>query len=223
MPAIGLESNERALTYMRDRVRNPQQQNPLRSGGIYRHDLFAPDGRRLAEPSRTCLSKAFYLDSQPIECLKDGRVLFAALDVRLPAPPSEVPRQLSLFRISRAQPVTITQVLTPRVQEEVAVLLDLMRLSPDGARICVPTGDAVKVVDLASGKVTATYPTDKHLAGQVIPVWRTNDEVCFVVTAGAALGSPGRPEVVLCSPSATRCLSKDWPDGVVQDLLQRGR
>jgi len=55
----------------------------------------------------------------------------------------------------------------------------------------------------------------------MIPVWRSNEELCFTAPAGSKPASPGGAEVVLWSPAASRCLSKDWPDSVTKGFLQR--
>jgi len=38
-----------------------------------------------------------------------------------------------------------------------------------------------------------------------------------------ALGTPNGTEVVLWSPAGSRCLSKDWPESVTKDFLDRDK
>jgi len=55
----------------------------------------------------------------------------------------------------------------------------------------------------------------------MVPSWRTSDELCYAV--GKPNGKEGnRPaEVYLWRPGAeARCISKEWPDVVVEALKQ---
>jgi hypothetical protein len=76
------------------------------------------------------------------------------------------------------------------------------------------------VVELESGHTSVLQP--REFAGdgygptaKCAPAWRSADELCFVEPAGTDLGSPDRPEIVLWSNTRQRCISKDWPDQVL--------
>jgi hypothetical protein len=81
---------------------------------------------------------------------------------------------------------------------------------------------------LSSATVRALGAADRAFLAEegrfsAIPVWRTNDELCFVVPAESKLGTPNGTEVVLWSPAGSRCLSKDWPESVTKDFLDRDK
>jgi len=219
MPSVGLASTERSLTYTRNRVRDRERQPALRGGGLLRRPVVG-EGGALDGTSATRLADVLFFDSLPVRCLRDGRVLFAALDARLPAVPGDRPKRLSLFALDPADGAAVKRVLAPEVEERIGDRLDLLQLSPDETRLAVPDGYAVKVVDLATGRVTQTCGEEQSGRCPTIPVWRTGEELCFVVPRGSPHGSPDRQEVVLWSRTGSRCLSRDWPDAVARGFLE---
>jgi len=243
MPGVGFGSTEQAFLYTRNRVREPERQYPLRAGDIIKREAVNEDGSLVQSPKGSNLAKVIFFDSLPVRCLRDGRVLFVTREVHLPAPLADMPGNLALFSVDPANPKAIRHAILPEVRKEVGHGLDLFQLSPDETRISAPDGrpavifhaaahpdetrisapdgkGAVVVLDLAKGQVTRT--PDETVQGRtaMIPVWRSNEELCFVVPAGSKLGSPSREEVVLWSSAGLRCLSKDWPESVAKGFLQ---
>jgi hypothetical protein len=222
MPMIGIGSAEQAVVYLRGRMRDPEQQPSVRVGSLSKREVAGADGAPVEGTSEAALAKVPFFDSLPVRCLRSGRVLFASRDVHLPAAPADVPRDFTLFSWDPADPKVFRKVLAPETEKLVGGLLHLFQLSPDETRVAVPVREGlVAVVDLASGKVTKV--SDAPMAGRpvMIPVWRSNEELCFTAPAGSKLASPGAAEVVLWSPAGSRCLSKDWPDSVAKGFLQR--
>ena len=222
IPRVSFGSTERAFLYTRNRMREPGQQQPLRAGSITRSEVVGEDGALVEGKNPTCLAKVLFFDSLPVRCLRNGRVLFASRETRLPAPPADMPQDFALFSLDLANPKALQAVFTPEVRGEVGGTWDLFQLSPDETRISIPDPKGlVAILDLATGKVTRV--SDEAMKGRLatIPVWRSKEELCFVVPAGSKLGAPGGDEVVLWSPAGSRCLSKDWPDSVAKGFLQR--
>jgi len=222
MPGVGFGSQERAFLYLRGRMRDPEQQPLVRAGSITKREVVGEDGTLEADKPASGFAKVPFFDSLPVRCLRSGRVLFASRDVHLPAAPADIPGDFTLFSWDPADLKVFRKVLAPETEKLVGGLLHLFQLSPDETRLAVPVGEGlVAVVDLASGKVTKV--SDATMAGRpvMIPVWRSNEELCFVAPAGSKLASPGGAEVVLWSPAGSRCLSKDWPDSVTKGFLQR--
>jgi len=210
-----LTSSERALVYARDHMPETYRQTAARLGRIVRAALLKADGTVLESPENTTLAWVPFFDSMPARCLRDGRVLFAAAGVQLPA--TEMPKGLSLFTVGLESPRKVEQVLTPEARNQVGERLHLMQLSPDETQVSIP-GDALTVLNLATGQVTRVCQ-DPGAILTTIPVWRSNRELCFAVSHGSKLGSPDSDEIVLWSPADSRCLSKDWPRSVAGGLL----
>ena len=97
-------------------------------------------------------------------------------------------------------------------------------VSPDGQRVAVASEKGkVAVFTLASGYVWYIQPEEEQ--GQdaglrTVPTWRSNDELCFAVPKGSKDGSPDRAEIVLRSEKGVRCISKNWPESLVEDFLK---
>ena len=219
MPTVTFSTREGQLTYTRQRFRDPEQQPRLRQGQILRCTVIGEDGTLLKKPDKLRLALVSFFDSLPVRCLKNGRVLFAARDIHLPAA-DNIPAGLSLFSLDPADPKTLAAMFTPEARKEVVGRLELLQLSPDETRLCVPDKEGrILLVDLATGKVTAVHAEGTKDPMTTIPAWRSKDELCFVVPQGSKLGAPNRSELVLWSPAGCRRLSQDWPQAVVEGLL----
>jgi hypothetical protein len=220
MPRISFGTSEPPLTYRRSHFRDPEQQPPLRGGQVVRRQVLDEQGA-LAEPEKTGLADVLFFDSLPVRCPPDGSVLFAAREVRLPAPAGESPEGFGLFSLSAAAPKALRQVLKPDALKEAGAALHLLQLSPDGTRICVPGEEGrIFIVDLATGQVTKVDVAGVQGRLPTIPVWRSKDELCFVVPKGSPAGSANRNELVLWSSAGSRCLSKNWPEAAAKGLLE---
>ena len=219
MPAVTFSTNERQLTYTRQRLRDPEQQPLLRQGVIMRCTVIGEDASLLEKPDLLGLALVSFFDSLPVRCLKNGRVLFAARDIHLPAA-DNIPAELSLFSLDPADPKTLAALFTPEAWKEGVGRLELLQLSPDETRLCAPDKQGrILLVDLATGKAAAVDAQGANDRMTTIPVWRSKDELCFVVPQGSKLGSPNRNELVLWSSAGSRCLSKNWPEAVTKGLL----
>jgi hypothetical protein len=147
-----------------------------------------------------------------IRCLRDGRIVFSAIEATFPVATQDMPQGASLFSIDPDRQATVTR-LVPRAADENlpnGLGLGFFEVSPDEKRISVASAREVAVLTLATGEVQTVFESDAHLEG--LPAWRTADELAIVVPPGSEWGSAARPEIVLWSgPDRTRCLSRDWP------------
>ena len=73
-----------------------------------------------------------------VRCLRDGRVLFAAAEVSLPAGITGAPRRLTLFTLDPAGTPTVRRVFPPAVDARIPDRVDLFELSPDETRAAIP-------------------------------------------------------------------------------------
>jgi len=158
-----------------------------------------------------------------VRCLQDGRVVFASLEVELPTTENDLPDKANLFAFDPRQ-ATLTRLLTRQAQSAVPDLVDFFSVSPDGTRVCIPGEKGeVAVVELATGKVDTIVgkPAEggKEQKLLTVPVWRATGELCLMVPPGHPFGSPSRTEIILWKAAdKARCLSRDWPDEVVQSV-----
>ncbi len=193
-------------------------------GKVERREVCAADGTMLkAIPPAVMLAGGFFGDNSRVRCLQDGRIIFASPDVELPTTENDLANQANLFVFDPRQ-ATLTRLLPRQAQSVVPDLVDFFSVSPDGTRVCIPGEKGeVAVVELATGKVDTIVakPAEggKEQKLHTVPVWRAGGELCLIVPPAHPLGSPNRAEIILWQAADTaRCLSKDWPDEVVQSV-----
>jgi hypothetical protein len=222
MPAILFGTEERAVTYNRFRMRDRGQQFGLRAGNIINCRIVNQDGNLAAEANTQDLASVLFFDSLPVRCLRNGAILFACKEAHLPAAGGEAAGRFGLYSLDPADPRTVKPVTMPKALEEEGTRLELLQLSPDETKAAIPTNSGkVFILNLASGEATEVPAQIEKGRLSTIPVWRTNDELCFVVPEGSTLGTPNGTEVVLWSPAGSRCLSKDWPEPATNGFLSR--
>jgi len=160
-----------------------------------------------------------------VACLRDGRILFATLEIQLPCTSKDMPQRMSLFAVDPDRQPTVQRVLPRQTQSEVADMMHRFQLSPDQRRVCVPGGNGeVTVLELATGRVWSVLGDDEVEKLRTLPTWRSCDELCLTVWVEKE-GGNGRDEIVLAKVDwesgevQRRVLSKDWPQEVVLGFL----
>jgi hypothetical protein len=237
----------RSLVYGRASVPKPngKDKDMLRLGAIARRQVCGEDGSPLRAKPRTepsadpsapesnkdedgfppaeDLAGLIFFEKMQVLCLRDGRILFTAGEVTLPATTNDLPERLSLFTIAPGQSPTVQRLLPRAVETRWQGRIDPteLALSPNQKRLaaCGEHGN-VAVLALDTGKETTVLEGAwKKNDRRIMPAWRSDNELCVVVPAGSKLGSPKRPEAVLWTEKETKILSRDWPQEVVEGLL----
>jgi len=198
----------------------PEFLENVQLGAITSREICAENGTILAKlPGTKDIAAVVFDVFGRIQCLDDGRIVFASAGLSLPAAPLDMPQRQSLFMADPGRRATLARALPRSISD--AFELSQFRVSPDGRRISLADGKGrVGVMDLATGNVAVIVSEQWHDL-RVIPTWRSANEVCLVVPPGSPLGSKERAEIVLwSSPGKYRCISKTWPDDVIKGLLK---
>ena len=197
----------------------------MQLGPIARRQVLGADGRLLKEFGAVHESAGIIFDPlMRIRCLRDGRILFSSAELHFPVTPADMPQQASLFQLDPRGPATIARVLPRRAERAVPDHLHLFRISPDETKVSIPGKKGqVAVVTLATGAVqTIVAKPWEDVA--LVPVWRSSEELCLMVPPGSPYGSAKRPEIVLWSSAKKyRCISKQWPDSLLEALRKPGQ
>jgi hypothetical protein len=214
--------DSRAVIYATTRV--PAKNDDLRLGVLARRTVVDSDGRLLDKlPDAEELTGLVFQDETRAVCLPDGRILFASLDIRLPATKLDMPDRSSLFCLEPGRTAVVARLLPAQLEASLPDAAAVFEVSPDGRRVCIPgSHGAVAVVTLATGQVTTVVPTKEKGSLDAVPVWRNADELCCARPATEP-GAP--PQLVLfrvddASATETRVLSADWPREVAAELLK---
>lgn len=209
----------RALVYAHANLPPAEDGKALRLGAVSRRTVVDEGGLMETPGEIQDLAGLLFDEQLRVRCLDDGRILFCASEVTLPATEKEMPQTLSLFTIDPEHPTALTRAI-PRAQEAgLGNGLLYFELSPDSAHVSIPAENGTTVILrlVDSDLWTVEAPeTDGKL--RTIPVWRTSDELCLVVGGGTGV-EEGRHEVALASPSGVRVLSKSWPRSAIRGFL----
>ncbi len=206
----------RSLVYATTRGRPTDGGDAIQLGTLSCRRVRAESGRLLQEfEAPDDLVGGLFWPQSKVRCLRDGRVLFSAMEVMLPATAKDMPQRATLFCIDPARQPTATRVI-PREAE--AALPDgiqngYFELSPDEKRVAVCGADHgnVSVLTLATGDVQ-TVVSQTNIELKSLPTWRTSEELSVFVPPQSAWGSADRYELVLwAGPEKARCLSCGWP------------
>jgi hypothetical protein len=163
--------------------------------------------------------------STRVACLPDGRILFAAAPIRLPALSSDEPSHLTLFAIRPGPTPTLELIVHPAEISRLPSRVDRFALSPDKKRASVVDEQGhVSIVSLETGELQALQEanvysnSDKYT--QLIPTWRTTNEVTCLVPIGDPSGSTARVEVVLAKLNGQKtAISLSWSNAPMKGLL----
>ncbi len=151
-----------------------------------------------------------------VQCLPDGRVLFASLAMQLPASSDAKPAaHFYLVRDAASAPTVI-----PTPAEALPQDLGAFAPSPDGRRIALVSSgdDKVSVVDVASGAVETVAPP-RIGKSRTLPAWRGTNALYFAAYPAA---EATRPEWLRWSPGAApQVISRAWGAGAVTNLVEK--
>ncbi len=208
-------SDNRSLVYATTRVKPSDAGDSLQLGTIALRQVRDESGALLKEfaaPDER-IGVVFW-PQMTIRCLRDGRILFSAMEVNLPATKQDMPQRATLFSFDPDKQPTVSRVI-PRGSE--ASLPDglsagIFEVSPDEKRIAVQgTKATVSVIILATGEVQEVLK-EPDAEVKSAPAWRNSEELTIVVPPKSKWGSPNRDEIVLwCCHDKAKCLSCDWP------------
>jgi hypothetical protein len=160
-----------------------------------------------------------------VACLPDGRILFAAAPVHLPAITADTLSHPTLFALPAGATQSVESVVLPSDIEHLPNRVDRFVLSPDKKKVAIP-GDAgqVSVLFLDTKKLVpleeANVYTNSQSSDQLIPSWRNANEIAFAVPAGDSSGSANRAEVVLMNLGGSKiAISRSWTTNMAKDFL----
>ena len=196
-------------------------------GTITTHQVCGTNDQLLAEfpPAKDLAGVLLSGNVTHVACLPDGRILFAAAPVHLPAITADMPGQLTLFALPAGATQSVASVVLPADIEHLPNRADRFALSPDKKKVAIP-GNAgeVSILFLDTGKLVplqeANVYTNNQNSDQLIPSWRNANEIALAVPAGDPSGSSNRAEVVLMNLSGSKtAVSRSWRNTMTKDFL----
>jgi hypothetical protein len=161
--------------------------------------------------------------------LFDGRILFCTAELHLPFSTGQSGPQVALFTVDPHNENRVEKFEAEGLYTGKFDRLPQCVVSPDGSKIALISSTGQVGVLHIKGHRLVTLQPDK-IAGYgsrqetdscvpMVPSWRSNEELCFVVPPGHPAGSADRAEVVLKQEKHTHNLSRTWPDSGVATFL----
>jgi hypothetical protein len=215
-------ADSRWLAYAATRTQPVDDSKPLRLGVIARRQVRGEDGallEKLPEPQE--LAGTVFQNEAKLHWLADGRVLFAALDVRLPATVKDMPEHANLFAVDPNAPAAVARITPQQVSAELPSGVVFFEVSPDGRHIAVPGTESLAIYDLQTAEVWRLSKNTTAGLLKMLIDWRGPAEF----TATLQPEGDRRARVVhftldYAKREATqRVLSENWPDPVIKDWL----
>ena len=200
----------------------------LHLGVIARRRVCDADGALLKTfGEQEDLVGILFQDESRVRCLRDGRIVFAAVEVQLPCTAADMPDRAGLFVVDPSRAPGVSRLVPRQAAALLPDVVGLFEMSPDEQRICVPGGNGdIAVLTVATGEVQTYLSADKANGLVTQPCWRSDTELCFAVHSSGA-GDFARSDIVLCKvdgrgeSSERRVISGNWPQGVVLEFLQK--
>jgi len=151
-----------------------------------------------------------------VRCLRDGRIIFAAADLRLPCTKLDMPEQPQLFALDPERQAAVIPLIPRSVQDSLPAKPGFYETSPDGKRIAIlAEKGALAVLTLATGELDTVQAAGSEDTVSA-PAWRSSGELCFI---SATNGQPA--QVALWSNGTTRVLSAAWPPEARKGFLDK--
>jgi Tol biopolymer transport system component len=185
---------------------------------LTRRSVLNERGQVEIQGAKEELAGLMFNDQSRVRCLRDGRILFASEEWRLPVTTNDLPQRQQLFAIDPERQSTLSRLVPRGTEEMLPASLACFEVSPDEKRVAVG-GDKsmVAVLTLASGNVEILQAgTDTDLKS--IPCWRSATELCYIAVQTAATNQH-KADVALWQDGKTRVISQRWPEAVRKGLL----
>jgi len=190
----------------------------LRLATLVRRGVFSDSGQIKLQEKPDDLAGMVFSNFARVRCLRDGRIMFNAVEFSLPVTNKDVEADREkLFVVDTARQSTLVRVIPRGEEENMPKNLTFFELSPDEQRLLVGGFEGeVSVLTIATGDV-GKLQKDGDYGLMAAPVWRNNDEITYARRNPAVEGKqpPRQAEIVLQKFSPAKgdhetVLSKDW-------------
>jgi hypothetical protein len=181
-------------------------------GSLVRRQVLNAAGAVEIQTAHEDLAGMLFASFLGVRCFDDGRILFVALDVQLPATTDDMPGRPQIFAWDPRHKATLTRMI-PRNALDQTPDINFFDISPDEKSLLI-SGEkgAVKVLSLAEGKLTEIEGAGDNDAPS-LPSWR-GDEVCYM-TPSPTNSANHKWDVALWKDGTNRVISANWPAEVL--------
>jgi len=197
----------------------------LRLGTLARREVLDDNGQIKIGEKAEELAGLFFQNTTRVRCLRDGRILFNAVEFNLPAANKDAAEREKLFALDLARQATLVRMIPRGEQENMPKNLTFFEVSPDERQVLVGGYEGeVSVLTLATGDVQKVQKAGEYnLMGA--PVWRNTEEITYARRNPIADGKkPSRKaeivlrKVVLGKGDQEKVLSQGWSNEMLESV-----
>lgn len=209
----------RSLVYIKTTYEKNKHDVTL--GVLARRRICNEEGQ--LDPAEECedLAGLLFDETSKVRCLRDGRILFTSLPLQLPATGKEMPQREQLFALDPARYHSAIRLIPNSAEEQMPKKLATFEISPDDKRLSTLLDNGgVAVFNLDSGTVDAVQADQVDVKCQLIPSWKSADELCFgSIASQEKTNQLYLLEVALWKNGKTRSISALWPTNMTAKLF----
>jgi hypothetical protein len=204
----------RALVYIK-----PVGEADVQVGVLARKTLVDETGKMTVTNATEDLAGMLYDTTSKVRCLRDGRILFSSVELRLPLTAKEMPQREQLFALDLARQATVIRLVPREIEEEIPQKCWSFEVSPDEKRLAIAADDGrIVVLTVAAGTIDTVQSRRDDKAFKFVPTWRSAAELCFA-SLPEKTNEVQKPGIALWNAGKIRLLSNDWPTNVVSGLM----
>jgi hypothetical protein len=218
-------SDGRSLVYMQASGQGAKKDIQLAT--LVRREVMDDKGQTRISGAAEELAGMFFQNTGRVRCLRDGRILFSAVEVTLPVAGKDFPtdEHEQLFALDLARQATLVRMIPNENHDKMPKHLIFFEVSPDEQRLVVGGVDGeVSVLTLATGDVQEWQKAGEYnLWGA--PVWRNSEQITYAQRNPLQDGKrPSRKaEIVLRkaipgSGDHETVLSRGWSDEMLESV-----
>jgi hypothetical protein len=198
------------------------KKDDLRLASLVRREVLDDHGQiKLAENTED-LAGLMYSSTVRVRCLRDGRILFNAVEFNLPVAnkDSDAEREM-LFALDEARQATLVRMIPRNNEERMPKVLAFFEVSPDEKQVLVGGYEGeVSVLTLSTGEVKQAQEAGEYNL-MAAPVWRKDGEITYAKRNPETDGKkPERKgEIVLRKGDQEKVLSQSWSSDMLEQVF----
>jgi hypothetical protein len=203
------------------------EKGDLRLATLVRREVLDEGGQIKLQEKPDELAGMLFSNLTRVRCLKDGRIVFNAVEFSLPVTNKDVDADRErLFAFDPLRQATLVRIVPRGEEENMPKNLAFFELSPDEKQILVGGFDGeVSVLTLVTGDVGVWQKAGEYNL-MAAPVWRAPGEITYARRNPGENGKPPsrKAEIVLRQlvsekGDQEKVLSQSWSDEMLTDVF----
>jgi hypothetical protein len=210
----------RSLVFIKSpRGKNRQEVN---LGALARKRLLNAEGQLEMADDCEDLAGVLFDEASKVRCLKDGRILFSSMPLQLPATGMEMPQREQLFALDPTRYHSAIRLIPNAAETQMPKRIFPFEVSPDEKCLSLLLDQGgVAIFHLDSASVEMVQPDRDDSKIQILPTWKSNDELSYVsIATPNATNQERHLEIALWQKGQSRLLSAQWPSNVMVKIWE---